>query len=180
MIQVLLQSSSKQLHAFLQSTLQWRPLAHADCTPSASEVFQTMAGEVAGVPAGAASGMPAGQPAAEQNLAQDGDPTNHDGSQCAAVLDGGMDQITPVQIWNAVMTKYKLAQRCEQELSRLGNVDDGTKREQLLQERALAVAAAVQALADLHHRETIAKLQDLKRLDQAPGARLDVVHSKDF
>ena len=36
----------------------------ADCTPSASEVFQTMTGEVAGVPAGAASGMPAGQPAA--------------------------------------------------------------------------------------------------------------------
>ena len=91
-----------------------------------------MTGEVAGVPAEDASGMPAGQPAAEQNLAQDGDPTNHDGSHCAAVFDGGMDQITPVQIWNAVMEKYKVAQRCEQELSRLSNVVDGTKREQLL------------------------------------------------
>ena len=78
------------------------------------------------------------------------------------------------------MEQYKLAQRCEQELSRLGNVADGTKREQLLQERPLAVAAAVQALADLHHQDTIAKLHDLKRLDQAPGARIDVVHSTDF
>ena len=90
-----------------------------------------------------------------------------------------MDQITPVQIWNAVMEKYKVAQRCEQELSRLGSVVDGTQREQLLQERALAVAAAAQALADVYHREIIATLRDLKRLDEAPGVRLDIVHSKD-
>ena len=42
-----------------------------------------------------------------------------DGLQCAAVLDGGMDDITPVEIWNAVMQKYKVAQKCEEALAKL-------------------------------------------------------------
>ena len=41
------------------------------------------------------------------------------GNQCAAALDGGIDDITPVQLWDAVMKKYKVAQLCDEELARL-------------------------------------------------------------
>ena len=34
-------------------------------------------------------------------------------AQCAAVLHGGMDDVGPIQLWNAVMEKYKVAQVCE-------------------------------------------------------------------
>ena len=43
-------------------------------------------------------------------------------SNCVGVLDGGVDDVTPVQIWNEVMEKYKTAQLCEQELQRLRGV----------------------------------------------------------
>ena len=31
------------------------------------------------------------------------------GNQCAAALDGGVDDISPVQLWDAVMKKYKVS-----------------------------------------------------------------------
>ena len=66
----------------------------------------------------------------EQNDTKD-DPADAD-QQCAAVLDGGMDDTTPVRIWDAVMKKYKLAQQCDQELARIDSQTDGAKREELL------------------------------------------------
>ena len=47
------------------------------------------------------------------------DGEDNDESQCAAVLHGGVDDVGPVQLWNAVMKKYKVAQACEKELSKL-------------------------------------------------------------
>ena len=37
-------------------------------------------------------------------------------ANCVGVLDGGVDDITPVQIWNKIMKKYKVAQLCGQEI----------------------------------------------------------------
>ena len=42
-----------------------------------------------------------------------------DGLQCAAAIDGGSDDLTPVQIWDAVMKKYKVGQKCEEALNKL-------------------------------------------------------------
>ena len=93
-----------------------------------------------------------------------------DGRQCAAVLDGGIDDITPVRIWDAVMKKYKLAQKCDQELARLNSQGDGSKRDELLREKAVAIAAAVDALAKLQHKETLAKLQQIAQQDSSTNS----------
>ena len=36
----------------------------------------------------------------------------HEEVQCAAALDGGLDDVGPIQLWDEVMKKYKLAQTC--------------------------------------------------------------------
>ena len=78
------------------------------------------------------------------------------------------------------MKKYKLAQKCEQELARLDPQQDRTKQEELLRERALAIAAAVDALAKLHHKETIAKLQKIVRQNHRQDKHLQILHSNVF
>ena len=97
------------------------------------------------------------------------------GRQCAAVLDGCMDDITPVQIGDTVMKKYKLGQTCEQELSRLELQTDTSEHDERLRQRAVAIVAAVEVLAKLQHKETMVKLQMLVRLDQEQQAQLQVM-----
>jgi len=46
--------------------------------------------------------------------------------QGAAVIDGSMDDITPVETWKRVMRQYKMAQRCQEELERLDSEEAGT------------------------------------------------------
>ena len=63
-------------------------------------------------------------PQEEEGTGQEGTVTGEReaASNCVGVLDGGVDDVTPVQIWNEVMEKYKTAQLCEQELQRLRGV----------------------------------------------------------
>ena len=103
-----------------------------------------------------------------------------DGDQCAGVIDGGADDITPVQLWEAVMKKYKVAQECEAELARLAKSTDSSKKDQLLRDRSLAVATAVEALTKLHHQETLSKLQDFVRRDKDVCNELTIVHANEF
>ena len=84
-------------------------------------------------------------------------------ANCAAVVDGGVDDFSPTQLWDIVMKKYKVAQLCEDELKRLAQKDEATKKDQLRQEKVLALAEAVDALGRLHHRETRAKLKDFAK-----------------
>ena len=121
-------------------------------------------------------------PNASQPDGQDdtGDDLADANQQCAAVLDGGMDDITPVRIWDVVMKKYKLAQQCDQELARIDSQADGAKREELLRQRVVAIAAAVDALAKLHQKETITKLQKMVQQDKGQKAPLDIFHSSDL
>ena len=51
-------------------------------------------------------------------------------AQCAGVLHGGMDDLGPVQLWDAVMKKYKVAQLCEQELHSLDTKADKSKKDE--------------------------------------------------
>ena len=59
----------------------------------------------------------------EKNDVQEGHDETAD--NCAGVMDGGVDDISPVQIWDAVMKKYKVAQLCGQELE-LRNTNSAT------------------------------------------------------
>ena len=52
------------------------------------------------------------------------------------------------------MKTYKVAQMCDGEISKLDEQTELTKRDELLRNRALAVAEAVDGLAKLQHKET--------------------------
>ena len=93
---------------------------------------------------------PANATAADDPEAVDADEVDGHDVQCAAALDGGIDDVTPVQLWDAVVRKYKVAQICEAELARLERMPDLSKKDKLEQERALAIAEATTALAKPH------------------------------
>ena len=46
-----------------------------------------------------------------------------DSSNCVGILDGGVDSITPLRLWDQVMRNYKVAQLCTQEIERLKKAD---------------------------------------------------------
>ena len=69
-----------------------------------------------------------------------------DEGNCAAAIDGGVDDVSPVQLWDTIVKKYKLAQICEEELARLSGNKELSKKETLERDRAVAVATAVNAL----------------------------------
>ena len=102
------------------------------------------------------------------------------GNNCAAALDGGVDDITPVQLWDAVMKKYKVAQACEKELVRLNNEKDESKRHGLQREQAVALAAAVEALSKLQNKENREKVEQFFKQDSCSGKTLEIPHSSDF
>jgi len=102
------------------------------------------------------------------------------GQNCAAALDGGVDDLTPLQLWDCIMKKYKVAQICEQELRRLDAEKDGSQMEQLQRDQAIAVAAAVEALAKLQHQDTKKRLAAYAREQEDSKACLEIPHSKLF
>ena len=67
------------------------------------------------------------------------------GINSAGVLDGGVDDISALQLWDTIMKKYKVAQLCDEELRQLDKTKDDSDKHGLLRERALAVATAVEA-----------------------------------
>ena len=83
---------------------------------------------------------------------------------CVGIIDGGVDDISPVEIWDSIMRKYKVSQVCEQELERIRHLDKPDDKARLEQERAKAVAAAVEALSQLHSKEIRAKLERFIKL----------------
>ena len=139
----------------------------ANCTPSKADLLRESNGDAASGET-QRSATPAQLHSSDDTREDPADATQ----QSAAVLDGGMDDITPVRIWDAVMKKYRLAQQCDQELARIDSQANGTKREELLRQRVVAIAAAVDALAKLHQKETIARLQ--KMVQQHKGQIIPV------
>ena len=75
------------------------------------------------------------------------------GINSAGVLDGGVDDISALQLWDMIMKKYNVAQLCDEELRRLNTTKNDSDKHGLLRERALAVATAVEALSKLQQQE---------------------------
>ena len=61
--------------------------------------------------------------------------------------------MSPVQIWDEIMKRHKVAQVCEQELFRMQSSDKPEAKADLKHRHAIAVAAAVEALSKLHSKE---------------------------
>ena len=97
------------------------------------------------------------------------------GDECAAVVDGGVDDLSPLQLWDQIMRRYKVAQECERLVSDIDAKENPSERERLLAERSIAVAAAVQALAKLKNRETQQKLDAFMLAEQGrlPTVKLE-------
>ena len=81
---------------------------------------------------------------------------------CAAAIHGGTDDISPLQLWHIIMQKYKVKQECEDALARIraGKQDGHCEGADYQASVAMSLetnAAAVDALAKLHHRETMKK-----------------------
>ena len=167
----------------LESLLRKYELSIGKVTGVPSELIQG-ASRIAAEHAKVCAAGPADCTPSSEDLQQETGNTADGGEdcakQCAAVLDGGVDDITPVQIWNAVMKKYKVAQQCDDQLRRPELQGDASERHKLLRDKALAIAEAVDALAKLHHKETIAKLKDLLYADQGQNASLKVTFSDTF
>ena len=130
------------------------------------------------ISAAAASVQQAGPSDAVADDDQDGvDVENASASaadECAAAVDGGVDDLSPLQLWDAIMKKYKVAQECDSTLARLDAKTEKDERDRVQRERSLAVAAAVAALARLKHAEVQQKLRDFQEQEKGrtPSIRL--------
>ena len=78
------------------------------------------------------------------------------------------------------MKKYKVAQICEQEVARLDAVNDKTKVDVLRQRQAVAVAEAVQGIADLHQEDIKKKLVDFAAKQTSAENTMVLPHSEQF
>jgi len=100
--------------------------------------------------------------------------------QCAAALDGGLDDFGPVQLWDSIMKKYKISQVCGEELARLDAVKDKTKIEILRQQQAVAVAEAVQGISDLNQKDIKKKLLEFATRHTSGNNTMVISHDEQF
>ena len=56
-------------------------------------------------------------------------------NQCAGVLHGGVDDISPLKIWDTIMKRYKVAQDCDREIAKLDAKSTHSEKEELLRKR---------------------------------------------
>ena len=73
-----------------------------------------------------------------------------------------------------------LAQICQRELARLDAVEDKSKFDRLRQDEAMAVAEAVEGIAQLCHKDVMQKLKDWVASESTSSATLVVSHSEKF
>ena len=114
----------------------------------------------------------------EHDDAPEGDPDAACDSSlhCAAALNGGLDDVEPVRIWNAIMQNYKVAHVCGQEIACLNVVNDKSEIEKLKQQEAVAVARAVTHLAALNEENVKAKLLEVSKHAKDSGEVITIAH----
>ena len=109
---------------------------------------------------------------------EDGD--EGDEVQCAAALDGGVDDITPLRLWDAIFKNYKVAQDCKKELARLGDVENKSKLQDLQEKECRAVAAAITGIAELRSKEVRKELEKFAAMEADKKEVLLIEHGDQF
>ena len=71
--------------------------------------------------------------------------------------------LSPLQLWNVAMSKYKVLEECATILEALGPEDTSSEKEQALRDETMAIAEAVQALRRLASDTTRAELEKFIR-----------------
>ena len=59
------------------------------------------------------------------------------------VLDGGTDELSPLQLWDHIMRQHGVAQQCERAINAVDAKEDPSAKDRLLRARSFAAAAAV-------------------------------------
>ena len=102
---------------------------------------------------------------------------------CAAVLQGGSDDISALQLWDSIMRQYGVKERCDEEIAALSkdsNFKDQDAAASLQRERAVAVAATVDALRRLVSKEMREKLEAADRHLSQNSVNLTITHKSDM
>ena len=102
------------------------------------------------------------------------------GANNAAVLEGGVGDIGPLQLWDTVMKKYKVAQLCTEELERLKRTGGESDQTVLLRERAVTVSTAVEALSKLHNETVQKQMQELAARERSEETVQTTVRDNTF
>ena len=145
----------------------------AELIQSATRIQPEAAATTQAGPADAVAGEEAEDE--EPHMAQDDAPQ----AECAAVIHGGTDDFSPLQLWDRIMRMYGVAQACEESIKAVDAKQNPSERERLLRERSVATAAAVQALSRLKNRETQRKLEEFRLADEGKMPPLKFVHSEE-
>ena len=101
-------------------------------------------------------------------------------AHCVAVLNGGLDDFKPLELWHAVMEKYKVAQQAREELARLDPVEHQSEIDLQKRREAEAVAEAVEGIAQLQHRDVLKKLEEFAQAQSSARKALSIAHEDEF
>ena len=98
------------------------------------------------------------------NSSKPSDRNTADLSGCAAAVQGGMDDVSPLQLWDHCMKQLQVRRQCDEEIAALcKDVQKGDQEAILKDKRAKAVAEAVRLLRALTNKETRDRLEAATR-----------------
>ena len=114
-------------------------------------------------------------PTTNDNGLQPGD------NQSAAVIAGGTDDISSLQLWDSIMQQHGVLQRCDKEIAKLrqdGKPANATKDLEI--ERLRAVEASVHALRFIMNKDVRAKLDAAARHLNQGVPDVQMTHQQEF
>ena len=170
---------------------------HASVEELLRAYAMSVGSEVSGVPAellqGAtriapdAAGVQAAGPAdCNEQVEDDADPLRatadtemHMADNCAGIIDGGMDEVKVLEVWNWILHHYKCAQTAKQEYARLKTIETPDEITRLKMEEAKHVSEAVRLLSQLHQKDMRASLDRLVA-SHREDSPVTIPHSSEF
>ena len=110
------------------------------------------------------------------DAAADGEQTQRAGSYSSAVIDTGLEDLTPLQLWSTAMSKYAVLEECAAILDSLGPEDASAEKEQALRRETQAIGEAVQALQRLSSAEVRGTLDAFHEKEPPAPQRTRIEH----
>ena len=116
-----------------------------------------------------------------QNARAETEETGGQVNESAAVIQGGTDDISPLQLWGSIMKQYGVIQRCDDEFAKL-RADAGAadKVDPIQEERLRAVEAAVHALRAQNNKAMRDKLEAAARYLERGEPDVRMSHGADY
>ena len=112
----------------------------------------------------------------------DPEPNKDDAREEASILitDFGVQNLSPIELWNKAPEKYCALERCEQLYEQAAAKGNSDGKETAEQQRAIALAEAVHALRSLGNQEARRRLADFERSRAGDVVLLQYGHQPTF